>query len=308
MVAALPGPVGPGHIANMKIFIAGSRGQFGRDALRRFEPGHELLGLDRPELDIADPGSVRDALDAFRPDVIVNAAGYTRVDDAETERDAARRANAGGPRVLAEYARDRGGFLAHISTDYVFDGTRPPPEPYVETDLPKPLSWYGVTKLEGERAVRETTDRHLILRTAWLYGAGGRNFLRTILAAALRRPAAPLCVVNDQWGTPTWSWRLAEQLEKALGAGARGVVHATAEGFCTWHEVAVAFFRLMNVERDVRPCATAEYPTPARRPANAILENARLKADGLNVMRPWREDLAEFVRQHGDNLRKEASP
>lgn len=289
----------------MRIFITGSKGQLGRDSLEVFGDA-EVAGLDLPDLDIADADAVRRVLSAFGPDAVINAAAYTQVDRAETDRDAARRANADGPRVLAEYVGRHGGVLVHVSTDYVFDGRRPPPQPYVETDPAGPASVYGATKLEGEEAVRRATDRHIILRTAWLYGARGHNFLRTILRRALAKPDVPLRVVNDQYGSPTWSRRLALQIRKALEADARGLYHATAEGACTWHGLAAEFLRLMRVDARVESCATAEYPTPARRPANSILENARLKAEGINIMRPWAEDLAEFVRVHGASWLAEA--
>ncbi|MBU1693206.1 MAG: dTDP-4-dehydrorhamnose reductase [Verrucomicrobia bacterium] len=289
----------------MKIFIAGSKGQLGLDCLEVFGREAEVAGLDLPDLDIADPASVRRALSAFKPDAVINAAAYTQVDRAETERDEARRANVEGPRVLAEYVQRHGGVLVHISTDYVFDGRRPPPEPYVETDVANPVSWYGVTKLDGEKAVQQATERHIILRAAWLYGAGGQNFLRAILRAALAQPEEPLRVVNDQFGSPTWSWRLALQIQKTLEAGGRGLYHATAEGSCTWYDLAREFFGRMDLKHEVRPCATDEYPTPAHRPRNSILENTRLKATGINIMRPWAEDLEEFVRRHGEALLRE---
>lgn len=289
----------------MKIFIAGARGQLGRDCLTVFGRDHEVRGLDLPELDIAEPASVRVALDAFRPDVLINAAAFTRVDAAEMDREAAHRANADGPRVLAEYMEQAGGRLVHLSTDYVFAGDRPPPAAYTEVDPTGPVSWYGRTKREGELAVQQAAPRHLIFRTAWLYGATGHNFLRAILRAAIRRPGQPLRVVNDQWGSPTWSWRLAEQMKKALEGDGQGLYHATAEGYGTWHQVAVEWLRLLGLEHEVQAITTAEYPTLARRPANSILENARLKAEGLNLMRPWVKDLAEFARRHGAELMRE---
>lgn len=291
----------------MKIFVAGSKGQLGRDCLEVFADGYEVLGMDLPELDITDAASIQAALSAFRPDYVINCAGHTQVDRAETEREQARLANVEGSRLLAEYVEHHGGLLVQPSTDYVFDGRKPPPQPYVETDPTGPVCWYGVTKLEGEEAVRTTTARHLLLRTAWLYSAHGHNFLRTVLRAALARPGSPLRVVNDQFGCPTWSWRLAQQIRKALEAGCRGLYHAVAEGHCTRYELAREFLRRMGVRLEIQPCVTTEYPTPARRPRNSILENARLKAEGLNVMRPWAEDLAEFVRRHGEKMRREVA-
>lgn len=290
----------------MRIFVTGSRGQLGRDCLDLFGRDAEAGGLDLPELDIADAGAVERKLSAFQPDVVINAAAYTQVDRAETEPDAARRANAEGPRVLAEYVERHGGVLVHVSTDYVFDGQRPPPRPYVETDPTGPASVYGRTKLAGEEAVRRATTRHVILRTAWLYGASGRGFLRAILGRALANPGAPLRVVSDQYGSPTWSGRLALQIRKALEGGARGLYHAAGAGACTWFDFAAEFLRLLNVPARVEPCPATEYPRPAPRPRNSVLENARLKTEGLLVMRPWAEDLAEFARLYGERWLREA--
>lgn len=290
----------------MRILITGARGQLGVDCRRVLEGAHTVTGLDLPELDIADAGAVAGAVDALRPEVILNCAAYTRVDAAETDRDACRRTNADGPRILAEACRAADVRLIHLSTDYVFDGRREPPLPYVETDRPAPPSWYGRTKLAGEEAVRAVAPRHVILRTAWLYGAQGANFPRAILTRALRQPGSPLKVVNDQFGTPTWSYRLALQIRAVLErAEAAGLYHATAGGCATWFEFARHFLARMGVPADVVPCATGEYPAAAARPRNSILENARLKAEGLYVMRPWQEDVDVFVVRHGDRLRAE---
>jgi len=214
----------------MKIFIAGSRGQLGHDSIEILSPRHEVLGRDLPELDIASAESIVAVMEPFRPDVIINCAAFTKVDACETERAAALAANAVGPGRLARFAREHGARLIHISTDYVFDGARPPPEPYRESDPVGPVSYYGVTKLEGERAIAREGGAWAILRTAWLYGINGRNFLKTILKRALGSPAQPLKIVNDQYGSPTWSHRLARQVERVIESGAEGLFHATAAG------------------------------------------------------------------------------
>jgi dTDP-4-dehydrorhamnose reductase len=292
----------------MKIFIAGSKGQLGYDCLQVLQGKHELLGLDLPDLDITSADSVERVLGAFRPDVTINCAAYTKVDAAETQRDLARRVNVDGPANLARFAERSGGFLVHISTDYVFDGQRQPPRPYVESDVTGPQCYYGVTKLEGEQAVQAATQRHAILRTAWLYGINGANFLKTMLRLAVRAPGKPIRVVNDQFGSATGSWRLAQQIEKVFAAGASGLFHATAEGFGTWWEVAGHFLEAMDVPHQVVPITTAEYPTPARRPANSILENVRLKELGINVMADWKADVTEFANTHRARLLADAAP
>lgn len=288
----------------MRVFIAGDKGQLGSDLRSVLAGTHELSGADLPDLDITDPDSIRRACDPFVPDAIVNCAAFTAVDAAETERETAFRVNAEAMTLLGEYAHEKGARVVHISTDYVFDGARPIPEPYVESDPVGPVSVYGESKQEGECRLAEALPDHVILRTAWLYGANGRNFLKTILKAALA--GHPLKVVNDQFGSPTWSFRLAEQIAAVLPTNLTGVAHATAEGYCTWYELAKRLLELVGIETSLTPCDHTAYPTPARRPANSILENARLKAAGLNVMRDWRLDLDLFVREHRDRLLKEA--
>jgi len=290
----------------MKILLTGKDGLLGRDCLAVLSPGHELLAVDIRELDITDLAQVEEAVSGFRPEVILNCAGFSQVDLCETEREKAARVNVTGPRNLALAAARQGSLLVHISSDYVFDGHRPPPEPYLEGDPTGPLSWYGRTKLEGELAVQGLAQRHVIVRTAWLYGRHGPNFLKTILKKALAPQIPELKVVNDQFGSPTWSYRLAQQLARLLEAGGQGLYHASAEGYCTWFDLAAFFLEQLGVEKLLRPCPSGDYPTPASRPQNSILENRRLKEAGLNLMRPWQEDLAEFAAAFREDLLREA--
>lgn len=292
----------------MRIYIAGSNGQLAHDVMAVLARRGTLAGGDLPGLDIVDPESVRSELAGYCPEIVVNCAAYTKVDACETDRETARRVNVEGPRNLAETTRAMGALLIHISTDYVFDGRRVPPAAYRETDTPNPVSCYGATKLAGEQAIQSAGGRYAILRTAWLYGVHGQNFPKTMLRKALADPARVLRVVNDQYGSPTWSWRLAHQIDAIIARGGQGVYHATAEGYCTWYEFAEYFLRCMAVPHRVDPCATADYPTPARRPGNSILANARLKDEGVNCMMDWREDVTEFVRRHRDRLLEELSP
>ena len=289
----------------MRILITVGRGQLGRDC-REIFAGHTVLALDLPNLDITSEASVDGVIDLWKPDAIVNCAAYTAVDRAEHDETKAYAANRDGPRLLATRAKARDLFLVHISTDYVFPGDRPVPEPWVETDTPAPASIYGKSKLAGERELDVAGVRHAILRTAWLYGAHGYNFLKTILRHAVREPSKGLRVVNDQYGTPTWSRRLAEQILAVVEAQAVGLFHASGEGWCSWYDFASEFIRLMGIDCEVRPCATSEYPSATARPANSILENAALKRAGLNRMRDWKEDLAEYVSRYRDALLREA--
>ncbi len=290
----------------MKILLLGKNGLLGRDCLKVLGSRHEVLALGHQELDITDQAQVEEAVARFGPEVIVNCAAFTQVDLCETERDKAVQGNVTGPRNLALAAAHHGALLVHISSDYVFDGRKPPPAPYLEDDPTHPLSWYGRTKLEGELAIQGACPRHIILRTAWLYGRHGPNFLKKILKLALSPRVPELKVVDDQFGSPTWSYRLAQQVAGVVEAGGQGIYHASAEGYCTWFELARHFLGRMGVDKPVRPCPTSDYPTPAVRPQNSILENRRLKAAGLNLMRPWQEDLDEFVAAFREDLFKEA--
>jgi dTDP-4-dehydrorhamnose reductase len=287
----------------MNIIIFGGNGQLGRDCRTIFENDHRVISVDIDTLDISNIEALRDFIRKFQPELLVNCAAFTQVDKCETLKEAAWSANVTGPENLAVCAHESAARLIHISTDYVFDGKKKPPEPYVETDVPYPLSYYGKTKLEGERAIEKHADNFVILRTAWLYGFHGNNFLKTILKKALS--GASLKVVDDQFGSPTWSYRLACQIKVMVENTARGIYHATSEGFCTWYDLAKYFLEKMNVPHDINPCRTDEYPTPAVRPGNSILENQRLKAEGLNVMKHWQEDLDEFIEKFGEQLIRE---
>jgi dTDP-4-dehydrorhamnose reductase len=291
----------------VNIFIAGSNGQLARDCRVVLSRQHEVAGLDMPDLDITDESSVARAMARFRPDVVINCAAYTRVDDCESQKEDAWRVNALGPQLLAEACAASGILLVHISTDYVFDGEKPVPQVYVEDDPVNPLSVYGASKLAGERAVCALSPRHIVMRTAWMYGMGGRNFLKTILRRAVQQPGRGLRVVNDQHGSPTWSWRLAEQTAHLIQNDAQGVYHAAGLGGCTWFEFASCFLDRLGAQHSIEPCTMAEYPLPARRPKNSVLEVAHLKDAGLCVMRPWQEDVETFALRHRDVLLAEAA-
>ena len=290
----------------MKILLTGAGGLLGRDCFKVFQKNHEVLAPSHREMDISDLALVEEAVSRFRPEVLVNCAAFTQVDLCETERDQAVQGNITGPRNLARSAARHGALLVHLSSDYVFDGHKPPPAPYLEDNPTNPLSWYGHTKLEGELAIQSATDRHLIVRTAWLYGRHGNDFLKKILKLALSPKVPELKVVNDQFGSPTWSYRLAQQLARLLEAGGQGLYHASAEGYCTWFELARHFLDRMGVDKPLKACPSSDFPTPAVRPRNSILENRRLKEAGLNLMPPWEEDLDEFVAAFRENLLQEA--
>ena len=290
----------------MRIAVTGRRGQIARSLVERDSmAGHEIVLVGRPELDLAgDERSIRHAFDAVRPDAIVSAAAYTAVDRAESERDLAFAVNAHGPRAIAQAASDLDVPLLHLSTDYVFDGTKS--EPYVERDPPQPASVYGASKLAGEEAVLETHVNCAVLRTAWVYSPFGANFAKTMLHLAADREE--VAVVADQIGNPTSALNLAEGLIRVLenlaGSGdpeLRGVFHLAASGEATWADFAEAIFSASAAANGptarVRRITTAQYPTPAKRPVNSRLDCSKLERMHEFRLPNWHVSIASVVSE-----------
>ena len=286
----------------MKILLTGGTGQLGRDCKKVLGNRFQVFSLGSKDLDITDEAAVGQMMAHVNPDIVLNCAAFTKVDDCETKKKLAWKVNVEGPKYLAKISRNYDAKIIHISTDYVFDGLRMVPDPYVETDETSPLSQYGLTKLEGEKAIRRATENHVILRTAWVYGINGKNFLKTMLRIAIKDPGKEIKVVNDQFGSPTWSFRLAKQIEKVIDGNGQGTYHATSEGYCTRYKLATHFLEEMKIPHSLLPCTTEEFPTPARRPLNSILENARIKESGLQLMQAWKEDLDQFVSLFKERL------
>jgi dTDP-4-dehydrorhamnose reductase len=265
---------------------------------RALAPLGEVIATDRAALDLCDLDSIRRAVRAAKPEVIVNAAAYTAVDRAESEPEIAMRVNGEAPGALAEEAKRLGALLVHYSTDYVFDGAKP--TPYAEEDEPNPLGVYGRTKLAGERAIAASGCRHLILRTSWVYGPRGKNFLLTILRKA--RAGEALRVVDDQRGAPNSSATLAAATARVLaactaGRGAAGLYHLSAGGATTWYGFARAILEEAGIPAEVTAVESDGYPGAARRPANSVLDGARLRARFGISLPAWRECLREVARQ-----------
>jgi len=279
----------------MKIMITGGKGQLGSDCALVLGETHEISVLDLEEMDITCLSDVNKMIISVMPDIVLNCAAYTQVDNCETEKKLAWEVNVTGPKNLATSVGKYDGRLIHISTDYVFNGEKKVPLAYVEEDEPDPINYYGKTKIESEKAIRNILDKHMIFRTAWLYGIKGNNFLKTILKLALKNPKKEIKVINDQYGAPTWSYKLAQQIESMIDTNHTGIFHATAEGYCTWYELAVCFLEKMKVPHAIIPCNSEEYPTPALRPKNSILENRSLKEKGINRMGHWQNGLDRFV-------------
>lgn len=290
----------------MKLLVVGSRGQLGSDCCALLNEENEITGCDIPVIDITSKDSVDSYISEIQPEVIINCAAYTAVDGCESELDLSWKVNAEGPKYLAQAAQKIGSRLIQVSTDYIFDGNRVAPQPYFESDSPNPLSQYGRSKLAGEEAVAENCSNYVILRTAWLYSSTGKNFLKTILRLVTQDSKRELKVVDDQYGSLTWSYTLAQQIQKLLRSDLTGVMHTTSEGYSTWYQAAKYFLDTMDVPYAMRPCTTAEYPTPAHRPANSILENKVLNDAGLSTFVDWKDDINSFVAKHREDLLKEA--
>ena len=290
----------------MRILLVGGKGQLGTEIARCFERGFTELGvpealksentvriIDIDELDISELSAVRQVMkDGY--DAVINCAAYTNVNKCETERDLAFKANSIGPRNLAIACEETGAKLVHVSTDYVFagDGT----VPYTEYDVCDPKSVYGKTKLLGEEYVKQHASRYFIVRTAWLYGYYGNNFVKTMMK--INRENGASRVVCDQRGNPTNAADLAHHIIKLLTTEEYGVYHGTGSGECSWFEFTEKIVELAGIKATVSPCTTDEYPTPAKRPAYSSLDNMMLRVTVGDEFRPWEEALACFMKNY----------
>ncbi len=271
-----------------RILITGAQGQLGQ-ALQRQYADHEVTAWDLQDLDITQFEEVRKALDQLRPHIVINAAAFTQVDEAEVKQDAAYRGNALGPRNLAVVTNDLGMTLIHFSTDYVFDGQQN--RPYHEFDRTNPLGVYGHSKLAGEEAVRVANPRHFIVRTAWLYHTVGKNFPNTICRMAGREVVK---VVSDQYGSPTFAPHLAQAVFQLGETDAFGTYHMAGTGGTSWYELAQTLYQALDIQTSVVPIATAQFPRPARRPSYAVLTSLQ---DPLIKLPPWEEGVRDFASQ-----------
>jgi dTDP-4-dehydrorhamnose reductase len=274
----------------MRILITGANGQLGCD-LQKALTSHELVLMDFPVFDLTKP-SCEEQVASSRPDVVIHAAAYTDVDGAEQQPDLAMAVNAQGTEWVARGAAKVKARLIYISTDYVFDGLKR--KPYLETDLANPLNLYGKSKLEGESRALAHCPHTLVVRTSWLYGAHGKNFVKTMMRLAMEQ--SELQVVADQRGCPTNAADLAQSLDKILASDIRGIVHATGEGDCTWYELASAIVSAMGRQTPIQPITTAEAGRRAARPNYSVLANCVLKQSGI-ALPHWRDSLAQFVKR-----------
>lgn len=279
----------------MQILIIGCNGQLGTDMMTiSKEQGHDVSGVDFPDIDITKENETYTIINSKSPDVIINCAAYTAVDACEENRDLAFSVNAEGTKNIALAAKKTGAKLVHISTDYVFDGCGN--SPYIESDPTNPKSVYGQSKLLGEKNITDTIKNYFIFRIAWLYGAHGNNFVKTIRKIALQKQKTqePLSIVNDQYGTPTWTVDICHQILSVVDNGKYGLYHCTNEGSCTWYDFTVYILKKFNIDTKILPCTSEEFKRPAPRPAYAVLENTNLKSQGLNSMSNWKDAFENF--------------
>jgi dTDP-4-dehydrorhamnose reductase len=275
----------------MRILLTGANGQLGYE-LQKALAGDALILADQPDFDLTDPHVTRKIVEQ-RPQTIIHAAANTDVDGCERDPEAAFRVNAGGTRLVAQAAAMIGAYLIYLSTDYIFDGKKA--EPYTESDSANPLNAYGRSKLQGEHEVLAAGRDTLIVRTSWLYGVHGKNFVKTILQSAATQPEVR--VVEDQQGSPTYARELAGVMVGLIRQGVRGVVHAGGEGSCSWHEFAAAILAQAQIRCRNVPIASVDSGRLAPRPPYSVLSTARLQQYGLQLS-PWRHALKRFMEDY----------
>jgi dTDP-4-dehydrorhamnose reductase len=282
----------------MKIAVIGASGQLGIDVVSAFTGnGDEVSHFSHSDIELSDMDSISNPLKALDPNVIVNTAAMHHVENCEREPQKAFAINGHGARNLSLVSREIGAVLMHVSTDYVFDGSKS--SPYEETDAPRPLNVYGNTKLSGEYFVRSTTDKHFVLRTSAIYGKnpcrakGGLNFVELMLKLAKERDE--LRVVDSEMVTPTPTAEIARQMVVLSRSDKYGLYHATAEGSCSWYEFAREIFSRTNTKANLQIAGPNEFPAKVARPRYSVLENRALKNQGLNVFKPWQQGLADYL-------------
>lgn len=276
----------------MKVFVTGVKGQLGHDVVNELEKrGIEAIGVDIEEMDITDKESVHRVITQAAPDAVIHCAAYTAVDAAEDNIELCRRVNADGTQYIAEVCKELDCKMIYISTDYVFDGQGE--RPWEPDDERHPLNVYGQTKYEGELAVQNTLDKYFIVRIAWVFGVNGKNFIKTMLRLA--ETNSRITVVNDQYGSPTYTYDLARLLVDMALTDRYGIYHATNEGICTWYEFACEIFRQAGVEVEVVPVSAEEYKAKAKRPENSRMNKDKLAENGFERLPSWQDALKRYL-------------
>lgn len=278
----------------MKVLVTGVKGQLGYDVVNELTGrGMEAVGVDIDEMDITDAESVGNVIRKESPEAVIHCAAYTAVDAAEENEDVCRRVNANGTQNIADICKELDIKMIYISTDYVFDGQGE--HFWKPEDACGPQSVYGQTKYEGELAVKNTLDKYFIVRIAWVFGINGRNFIKTMLN--LSRDHKTVRVVNDQFGSPTYTYDLAKLLADMVSTDKYGIYHATNEGICSWYDFACAIFKEAGIDMEVLPVSSEEYGAKAKRPANSRMDNGKLTENGFTKLPPWSDALHRYVTE-----------
>ncbi|MBQ8116608.1 MAG: dTDP-4-dehydrorhamnose reductase [Lachnospiraceae bacterium] len=280
----------------MKVLVTGVKGQLGYDVVNELTArGHEAIGVDVQDMDITDAEAVDRVIKAAAPDAVIHCAAYTAVDAAEDNEEICRRVNAGGTQNIANVCKELDIKMIYISTDYVFNGEGE--RPWEPDDRREPVSVYGQTKYEGELAVQNTLEKYFIVRIAWVFGINGKNFVKTMLKLAETHDT--LRVVDDQFGSPTYTFDLSKLLVDMIETEKYGVYHATNEGICSWYEFACAIFKEAGLgdKITVEPVSTAEYGAKASRPANSRMSKEKLTQNGFKKLPPWQDALKRYVAE-----------
>lgn len=279
----------------MRILVTGAKGQLGVDVVNLLDKKHEVIGMDRQQLDVTNPEECTYVIQRLQPDVVIHCAAFTQVDLAEREADQAFLVNAKGSRNIAIASEVVGAKIVYISTDYVFDGSHT--VPYHANDKTNPINVYGKSKLAGEHFIQSHSSKYYIIRTSWLYGKYGNNFVKTMLKLSSTRDE--ITVVADQLGSPTYTIDLVKFLANLIETDHYGIYHASNTGSCTWYEFAQAIFKLSNIKINVHPCSTEEYQIAAPRPMYSVLDHNSILSHGFQDLRPWEEALRAYLLDNG---------
>lgn len=278
----------------MKVLVTGLNGQLGYDVVRMGQlQGIDVIGVNRQDLDITVEDEVNRTVERIQPDAIIHCAAYTAVDKAEDEQEICRSVNVEGTLYLARAAQAINAKFMYISTDYVFDGEGL--ASYTEEDLPNPVGYYGLTKLQGEQVVQTTLKNWFIIRISWVFGVNGSNFVKTMLRLA--ESHSEVGVVCDQFGSPTYTWDLARLLLDMIQSDKYGIYHASNEGICSWADFAEEIFKLAGKDTSVKRISTEEYPTRAIRPRNSRLSKQKLANNGFGALPHWQDALERYLKE-----------
>jgi len=277
-----------------QILLLGADGMLGHDLYNfLLEQKLRVKALSFPEIDLNDNNKTEQILKSLDFDILINCTAYTNVDACETDKKQAYQLNATTPGILAKLCKDKNATIVHFSTDYVFDGKNK--IAYSEFNKPKPINYYGKSKLAGEENIKKNTENYLIIRTAWLYGASGNNFVKKILSMCKEKET--IKIVNDQFGSPTYTKDLSKMTWKIILSKKTGLFHVTNQGFCSWYDLANKVIELANIPKNIIPCTSNEYPTPAKRPQNSKLKNLQLIKYKIPLLRPWDRALKDCLKE-----------